>query len=68
MMDVLENKIKYLIGDEDIVKGSADTPALPMFSDKAVGFLSELSRELLAIPGIREHLDVMSYAYWIRKA
>jgi Acyl-CoA reductase (LuxC). len=68
MMDVLENKIKYLIGNEDIIKGAADTPALPMFSNEAVGFLSELSKELLAIPSIREHLDVMSYAYWIRKA
>jgi len=68
MTDVLENKIKYLVGSVDTIKGAANTPALPMFSDKAVGFLSELSRELLAIPCIREHLDVMSYAYWIRKA
>lgn len=67
-MDAFDNKIKYLVGNEGIIKSSAETPALPMFSDKAVDFLSELSRELLSIPGIRNHMDVMSYAYWIRRA
>lgn len=67
-MDMFENKIKYLVGNEDVIKRSAETPALPMFSDKAVDFLSELSKELLSISGIRNHMDVMSYAYWIRKA
>lgn len=68
MTEVLNNKIKFLVGSEEVVKNASSTPALPMFSDKAVGFLSELSKELLSIPGIREHLDIMSYAYWIRKA
>ena len=68
MIEKFENKIKYLVGSEEVIKASSDTPALPMFSDKAVNFLAELSKELLAIPGIRSHLDVMSYAYWIRKA
>ena len=68
MIEKFENIIKYLVGSEEVIKASSDTPALPMFSDKAVNFLAELSKELLAIPGIRSHLDVMSYAYWIRKA
>ena len=68
MIEKFENKIKYLVGSEEVIKVASDTPALPMFSDKAVNFLAELSKELLAIPGIRSHLDVMSYAYWIRKA
>lgn len=68
MTEELNNKIKFLVGSDEIIRGAASTPALPMFSEKAVSFLSELSKELLSIPGIREHLDVMSYAYWIRKA
>lgn len=68
MIEKFDNKIKYLVGSEEVIKASSDTPALPMFSDKAVNFLAELSKELLAVPGIRSHLDVMSYAYWIRKA
>lgn len=67
-MDTFDNKIKYLVGNEGFIKSSAETPAIPMFSDKAVDFLSELSRELLTISGIRNHMDVMSYAYWIRRA
>ncbi|SDY09758.1 Acyl-CoA reductase (LuxC) [Ruminococcaceae bacterium YAD3003] len=64
----LKDRIKYLTGDESILEKSDKIPALPMFSDIAVGFLADLSKELLSIPNIREHLDVMSYAYWIRKA
>ncbi len=64
----LKEKIKYLTGDVSILEKSGEIPALPMFSDIAVSFLSELSKELLSVPNIREHIDVMSYAYWIRKA
>ena len=68
MIDTFDNKIKYLVGGKDIIRSAAETPALPMFSEKAVDFLSELSKELMSIPGIRNHMDVMSYAYWIRKS
>lgn len=44
------------------------TPALPTFSDKAVDFLSALSRALLKDKRTRQNVDVTSYAYWIRKA
>ena len=61
-------KIKYLVGDCDIIAGSGSIPALPAFSDEALAFLSRLSRELRAVRGIRGHQDILSYAYWIRKA
>ncbi len=64
----LKERIKYLTGDVSILEKSGEIPALPMFSDIAVSFLAELSKELLFIPNIREHVDVMSFAYWIRKA
>ena len=68
MIDTFGNKIKYLVGNEDIIRSVADTPALTMFSERTIDFLSELSKELMSIPGIRNHTDVMSYAYWIRRA
>ncbi len=68
MIDTFGNKIKYLVGNEDIIRSADETPALSMFSDKVVEFLSELSKELMSILGIRSHTDVMSYAYWIRRA
>ncbi|MCR5225672.1 MAG: hypothetical protein K6E27_00470 [Eubacterium sp.] len=60
--------IKYLVGDAETLENAPKTPALPIFSDLVVEFLSALSKELLSVPGIRNHTDVMSYAYWIRKA
>lgn len=68
MADSFDNKITYLVGNECVLNDAACTPALPVFSDEMVGFLSELSKELMTVPGIRNHQDVMSYAYWIRKA
>ena len=68
MNELFGGKITYIVGDSSVVEGVAKTPSLPTFSELVVDFLSDLSRELLAIPGIRNHTDVMSYAYWIRKA
>ena len=61
-------KIKFLVGDRGIIAECGRIPVLPVFSVEAVAFLSDLSRELLSIKGIRSHRDVLSYAYWIRKA
>ena len=68
MSELFGGKITYIVGNGSIVEGAVKAPSLPAFSALVVDFLSELSRELLAIPGIRNHTDVMSYAYWIRKA
>ena len=68
MNSEIKEKIKYLVGDESVLRNAPKTPSLPIFSELVEGFLSALSKELLAIPGIRNHMDVMSYAYWIRKA
>ena len=68
MSELFGGKITYIVGNSSVVEAAAQTPSLPTFSELVVNFLSELSRELLAISGIRNHTDVMSYAYWIRKA
>lgn len=39
-----------------------------MFDDRIVSFLSALSRDILADPRSRAHGDLMSYAFWIRRA
>ena len=66
--EVLLDKIIYLVGNRTILLNSSVIPAFPVFSEAVVSFLSDLSRELLSIKNIRQHQDVMSYAYWIRKA
>lgn len=55
----------------DIVVGRADyvsnTPS-PVFNDSRVAFLADLSRTLLANPDTRALPDIVSFAYWCRRA
>ena len=62
------SKIDFLVGNAQILNSMDSVPSLPMFSERVVIFLEKLSRELMNHPGIRQYVDVMSYAYWIRKA
>lgn len=62
------DKLTFLVGDAAILSGMESVPALPMFSEKAVQFLSALSKQLLSDKETRSYVDVVSYAYWIRKA
>lgn len=67
-MQISSNDFTFLVGDFDTIKNAPNTSALPMFSDQAMTFLEELSRVLLSRKDIRQHKDIMSYAYWIRKS
>lgn len=67
-MQINLDKITYLVGSEEVLLKAPYTPALPMFSDKAIEFLSSLSREILKDKRTRKNVDVTSYAYWIRNA
>lgn len=62
------DKLTFLVGDNQILSCMKTAPVLPMFSEEAVSFLSDLSRQVLKDPRTREFVDVTSYAYWIRKA
>lgn len=57
------NDVNYLVGSEDI-------SAAPMnvYSDEATAFLSELSTEIMKDKRCRAYPDVMSVAFWCRKA
>lgn len=67
-MQINSGKIKFLVGNVEILDGMRDVPALPMFSDQAVAFLADLSKVLMKDERTRDNTDVMSYAYWIRKS
>lgn len=67
-MQINSNDFEFLVGSIDLLQNMPTTPSLPMFSEKAVDFMADLSRELLKNKRIREHADVVSYAYWIRRA
>lgn len=57
------NGVKYLIGSPDVT----NTP-LPVYSEEAIRFFSKLSTQLLAVPGVRAYPDVVSVAFWCRRA
>ena len=62
------SKITFLVGDRDTLLNMPHVPVLPVFSDLAVSFLSDLSKSILGEKKIRTYKDVMGYAYWIRRA
>lgn len=62
------DKIKYLVGDENILKNTPDTPVLQVFSDITINFFSDLSKSILSDSTIRDYKDVIGFGYWIRKA
>lgn len=65
---MLQNsKIKFLVGNFDTLNNMPNVRVLPIFSDMIVQFFSELSLKLLAKVKTREFMDVISYAFWIRK-
>lgn len=67
-MQINSDDLQFLVGSYDVLATMPQTPALPMFSECAVNFLADLSREILKDKRSRNNVDVMSYAYWIRKA
>lgn len=62
------DKVQYFVGDREILLGISKAVALPVYSEKVVSFLSDLSAELMKDRELRQYKDIMGYAYWIRKA
>mgnify|MGYP000431143087 FL=1 len=67
-MQINSNNIEFLVGDMEVLQNMQNVPALPTFSNQAIAFLADLSRKLLKDVRTRQYVDVVSYAYWIRKA
>lgn len=67
-MQINLDKITFLVGNEEILRRASYIPALPMFSEMIMEFMSSLSREILKDKRTKKNVDVTSYAYWIRKA
>lgn len=68
LMQINSNDLHFLVGDYVVLSEMANTPALPTFSEEAVSFLAELSKAILRDKRSKRNVDVMSYAYWIRRA
>ena len=62
------NRVTFLVGDSDIVGGMRGLPALRLFDDRITAFLDDVSKRLLANRASREYSDVVTFAFWIRRA
>ncbi|WP_074572287.1 acyl-CoA reductase [Selenomonas ruminantium] len=64
----INSNIKYMVGSEDVVRAMPDCRPLPIFSELAMNGLSVLSKILLKKAETRKYPDVMTFAFWCRKA
>ena len=65
--DVLAH-VNFLVGSADTVSEMVNTPALIPFSEEVINFLNDLSKMLMTNREGREYSDVVTFAFWIRKA
>ncbi len=54
--------------DEERIKKMKAVPSLNPFSEQAVIFLNELSSQIFKIRSARSYSDVITFAYWCRRA
>ena len=64
----ISTDISFLIGDQDTVAGMPNLAAMEPFSDRMLDMLNDVSRLLMAEKEAREYPDVVTFAFWIRKA
>lgn len=67
-MQQITDKITFLVGGAKILQNIAEAKTRPIFDEYIVEFLNDLSRELLKTTDKKLYPDIISYAFWIRKA
>lgn len=65
--DVLK-KVNFLVGSAEYIENSQNTPAMQLFDERVVSFLERVSHELLSDRDVKQYSDVVSWAFWVRKA
>lgn len=67
-MERIFERLKFEIGDERILKKMSALPVGMPFEEGRIDFLNQVSRGLLSDRKAREYPDVVTFAFWIRKA
>jgi hypothetical protein len=67
-MERIFERLKFEIGDERILKKMPTLQVGMPFEEGRIDFLNQVSRELLSDRKAREYPDVVTFAFWIRKA
>ncbi len=61
-------KVSYLAGNAELVRSLYKVPAREPFCDDLIDFLNVLSKSIMGHPQSRLYSDVVTFAFWIRKA
>ena len=64
----LERQIQFLTENREKTEALVNAHTLPPFSDIVIQFLNEVSRELLADKEAKQYPDIVTWAFWIRRA
>lgn len=67
-MQLNSNQIKYMIGDNEIVRNMVYVSALQPFDDQVIDYLDTVSKTLLKNPASKSYPDIVTFAFWCRKA
>lgn len=62
------DSVQFLVGDALLVKRMTRIPVLEPFSDLVVDYLNMVSKSLLASSEAKAYPDIVTFAFWIRKA
>lgn len=60
--------ISYVLGDIETVEQMMLAPALAPFHETVLDYLNEVSRILMASKNAKVYPDIITFAFWIRKA
>ena len=62
------DRVTYLTGSAEIAEKLPSTPARQPFDDPIVDFLNDVSRALMKDSRSKDYSDIVTFAFWIRKA
>ena len=60
--------LEFQIGDKQIIERMPHLPAGQPFEAGRIDFLNEVSRELLSDRAAKSYSDIVTFAFWIRRA
>ena len=64
----IDGSISYLLGDESFLENCAETPVMIPFDNRIIEYLDTVSKILLSNKAVKAYPDVVTFAFWIRKA
>lgn len=61
-------QIRYVVGEADIIERMPNLSVEQPFTENRIAFLNTISKILLSEPAAKQYSDVVTFAFWIRRA